>query len=366
MKCNDYLKNFFEKEQVNTGHQFNFDLLKTLALISMIFCHPVYRMGMHIPTYQTDFWYFFADTILGDYIAVAHAFMFAMGVGFIYSKNSDSKSLFIRGIKTYISAYILNFFRYGIYTLLDAISTGDFNNGLLFSILGQDILQFAGLAMMLTALFKKLKLNSIHILLISIVMSAAGSLLYGKAIDNQIIDSVLGSFYYVNESYSCFVLFNWYFIVAAGMLFGTILIRCNNTEKLYKSLLPASIVIMILYIASNVIFGDFWLSSGKNYYAISVIDAIGLLSIDIVLLSVFHFVAAKLTPDRMKFSHFMSSKVNQIYKVHWYIIGFMDCILCFMMEIVFPYWSLYFMGAGVLILTCGIVYLISKVTASKV
>lgn len=42
---------------------------------------------------KEDFLYFLGDSILGDYAFVAHGFMFAMGVGMIYSRKGNQSDL---------------------------------------------------------------------------------------------------------------------------------------------------------------------------------------------------------------------------------------------------------------------------------
>ncbi len=77
-----------EKDEINTSRQYNLDLLKALATISMILCHAVFRLGTHQPDYENDLRFLIGDVFLGEYLAVAHAFMFAMGVGIAFSGNS--------------------------------------------------------------------------------------------------------------------------------------------------------------------------------------------------------------------------------------------------------------------------------------
>ena len=70
--------------QADTGQacrQENLELLKALAIIAMVFCHPVIRLGIRHAGYQQAFPFFVGDVVLGAYLDVAHAFMFAMGVG---------------------------------------------------------------------------------------------------------------------------------------------------------------------------------------------------------------------------------------------------------------------------------------------
>ena len=75
--------NLSTKDEVQTGRQYNLDLLKALAIIAMILCHAVIQLGMHHTGYERDVAYWIGDYFFGDYLAVAHAFMFAMGVGIV-------------------------------------------------------------------------------------------------------------------------------------------------------------------------------------------------------------------------------------------------------------------------------------------
>ena len=102
------------------------DLLKVVAIIGMIICHAVYMLGAHHANYEQDVAYFVGDYIFGSYLAVAHAFMFAMGVGIVYSKKNKPIDLVKRGVCLYVLAFVLNFFRYGIYALIDGLIEGSF------------------------------------------------------------------------------------------------------------------------------------------------------------------------------------------------------------------------------------------------
>ncbi len=81
------LATLLKKDEVQTARQYNLDLLKALAIIAMILCHSIIQLGMHHTGYQQDLAYLIGDYFFGDYLAVAHAFMFAMGVGIVYSQR---------------------------------------------------------------------------------------------------------------------------------------------------------------------------------------------------------------------------------------------------------------------------------------
>lgn len=201
----DWLK----KEETNTSRQYNLDLLKALAIVCMIICHCVAMIGAHHDGYENDFLYWFGDVVLGDYIAVAHAFMFAMGVGFVYTKKNKAVDYIKRGVMIFLLGYVLNFFRYGVFILLYGLMTGEFNSRTLEAFFTSDILQFAGLAMILTGVFKKLRLNTIYVLLIGFVMSVAGSWFVLMDTGNYIVNILLGHFVTTTFEVSAFALFNW-------------------------------------------------------------------------------------------------------------------------------------------------------------
>ena len=83
----------------------------------MILCHCAIRLGEHLPGYEQSICYLLGDYFFGDYLAVAHAFMFAMGVGVVYSRRNSPAELIRRGVRLYILGFVLNFLRYGIYAL---------------------------------------------------------------------------------------------------------------------------------------------------------------------------------------------------------------------------------------------------------
>ena len=336
----DWLK----KEETNTSRQYNLDLLKALAIVCMIICHCVAMIGAHHDGYENDFLYWFGDVVLGDYIAVAHAFMFAMGVGFVYTKKNKAVDYIKRGVMIFLLGYVLNFFRYGVFILLYGLMTGEFNSRTLEAFFTSDILQFAGLAMILTGVFKKLRLNTIYVLLIGFVMSVAGSWFVLMDTGNYIVNILLGHFVTTTFEVSAFALFNWYIFVAMGMLFGEIIRRVNELDGFYKRLLILSGVLSIIYITLTCVFGTFFLTRHNYYYGVSTLEAMGLLSTDLFLLSVFHFLIKKAGSDKFKLLIEMSKNITPIYFIHWCIIGAFDCILCYALEIRFPYYVIYPFG----------------------
>lgn len=331
-----------KNKEVNIGRQYHIDMLKAVSIISMILCHTVMKLAAYRPGFKTEAGYLFGDAVLGCYVGVAHAFMFAMGMGFVFSRKNTATDLVKRGLKIYCGGYLFNFFRFGIYDLLrgSGLTSSAFWN----SIYTQDIFQFAGLAMMLTAFFRKMQLSEPAVFLISIVLSVIGGAVSIVTTGNAVLDRVLASFVTVTGVESHFTLFNWYIFVAVGMVFGQIIKQIKNHVKFYRRMLLAAGVIMAVYIVLTVTHGMFFLTRNHRYYSVSILEAAGYLSIDFFLLSAFYFILKKYGTDRFEPFLIMSRNITVIYVIHWVILGFLDYLFGTLLKVVLSYPLIYLIG----------------------
>ena len=343
-----------QARRADTGRiqrQENLELLKALAIVAMVLCHPVIRLGIRHAGYQQAFPFFFGDVILGVYLGVAHAFMFAMGVGITYTHRSAPKQLMGRGLRLFLLGYALNFCRYGVYALVEGIISGAFEAETLEALFGPDILQFAGLALIATGVFKKMKLHAGHLLGIGLFLSAVGAALPFVDMGNYVLNLFAGQFVYTTWDTSCFPFLHWYLFVAAGMLFGAILHAVQNKERFYRRLMLVSGGIMVAYLAATTVFGALFLCRARNYYALSPLEAAGLMSIDLFLLSAFYFGAQRVDAEKLRVFWEMSRNVTPIYCIHWCILGGIDSVCSYLLEITFPWPTIYGIGLVLLVLS---------------
>ena len=335
----------------SSDRRYELDLLKVVAIIGMIICHAVYMLGAHHESYATDVAYFVGDYIFGSYLAVAHAFMFAMGVGVVFSKKNKPSDLVKRGVFIYLAGFVLNFFRYGIYALLDGLIEGQFPEETVYAFLVQDIFHFAGLALIFTGALKALKLKEWHILLIGVALSMIGAPLAFSFNGHPALNYILGHFVVTTEDDSTFAFLHWYFFVGFGLFFGRLLQETEDKDRLYRILLFVSAPIMILYIVLSCVFGAMFLTKNGWYYAVSLPEAIGLLSIDMTLLSAFYFLTKKLPKEKLSVPVEMSKNLTPIYCAQWCVIGFADSVFCYLLGFVIPYWAEYLFGVALIFLS---------------
>ena len=132
-----------DKNTINIGRQFEFDVAKTCAVFFMIVVH----VFEYTVTYdKSSLWY------LVEFFGCAPSagtFMFSMGLGMVYTRHDSPIEFARRGIKLLIAGYLLNFFRETL--LLIVVNTffeeSSYSGGSLFgTFMFVDILQFAGIA----------------------------------------------------------------------------------------------------------------------------------------------------------------------------------------------------------------------------
>ena len=336
--------NTVKQDEIHTDRQPHLDLLKALSIVCMILCHTVMRLAAHRPGYSTETGYLFGDAVLGCYVGVAHAFMLAMGIGFIFSKKTTPLYLLKRGISIYILGYLFNIFRFGVYALLDYAVKVDYSPDLFHAVFFQDIFQFAGLAMMLTALLMKLKFNEMGILIVGIVLSCIGSVVPDIQTGNAFWDIVIGNFVTSTNVPSHFTFLNWFIFVAVGMIFGKIIRQLKDEDLFYKRLLVGSCIIMTVFILTTAKYGMFFLNRLHRYYAVSILEAVGYLSIDFFLLSLFFFVTRRFETGRLGACITMSRNLTQMYLVHWCMLCFLEYIVCYLLKYILPYPVIYLTG----------------------
>ena len=339
------------------------DVLKACAIIFMIICHAVIRLGTYHDGYESEFGFWFGDVVLGAYLFVAHAFMFAMGYATNLTRNYKPSDYIKRGIKIFIMAYVLNFFRYTVYVLLGSLVMREVLDLALYSFLCQDILHFAGLALIFTGILKSLRLKEIPILIVGITLSILGGLLAFSITGKEAFNYIVGFMLVTDKTWSCFAFFNWYIFVAFGIWFGSAAEKAKDPRKFYRYVLTISFVILVVYLILTFRFGEFFMSKERWYYATSLPESIGYLSIDLTLLC----FARYLPQDNKLIRLFtlMSTNLNKIYIAQWCILGFFESIFVALLGITLTYPAIYVVGIILIPMSILAVQLTNRLTRNK-
>ncbi len=97
--------------------------------------------------------------------------------------------------------------------------------------------------------------------------------------------------------------------------------------------------------------GAFFMSKGREYYAASPVEAVGLLSIDFLFLSLFYFLLQRVGASKFSIAIEMSRNITSIYFIHWIILGFTESVCCYILGIVFDYSFIFAYGAALLVVS---------------
>lgn len=247
------IKTLFSKDRVNSSRQIEWDYVKFIAILIMIFYHSVSYCDL-TQGYDPNI----TLLVLTFLSFLAPSFMVSMGITMNYSRKQAPEDYIRRGIKILLAGLLINI----LYFLSDfGAGLGLYYSGL--SLLSNDILQLAGFTFILVGIFKKLGLNNKHIFLVSVVFAIIGSIFRGYTSDNLYLIQILGQFVgtYGFNVVSAFPLLNWFIVPAGGLLLGDYLIRCEDKNQLYKKL----IIPFILITAIVMIIG---LTTGLGCFAI--------------------------------------------------------------------------------------------------
>lgn len=320
----------FGTEDVNTGRQFEFDFAKAVCVLGMVFIHCFEALSAG--SVEESAAYYLFVTVL-DAVFGAGTFMVCMGMGIAYSWKGEAQKLISRGLSIFLLAYLLNVLRDGIPDLIQiAVGTAG-TEELLISLFCLDILQFAGLALMLFGILKKHGASDRALLAVALVMSAAGSFIRFIDLGHFIADDMAGLFFGTfspvsEDTVATFPLLNWFIVVVAGYLYGMLLRRCTDTERYYRTALPVSAGLLALYLAAAIP-NRIGMMCGKliYYYQMTTPEVLVLLDGAVFATSLYHFISKPMSEGVRNVITQMSANLNTVYLIHWVIIGWLDMLL---------------------------------------
>ena len=324
MKLKDKI---FSNEPINTSRQWELDLARAV----IIFCLALIHVTIECTTEEglcSGIPYLF-DTIIGGPFS-APMYMFVMGVGMCYTRKNTSKDHFIRGAKIFAVGYALNICRFLIPYSIGYFITGDhttYIEPLLYKVLCNDILTFAGLAMMIMALFVKLKLSNIVMLIIATVMCGFGTLLNGvdvvSPLGNIFLGYLIGTEDAAGMVLSDFPILNWLMFPVCGYVFGSVLKRVKNKKLFYLTFSFPALIIAIVYFVLGIYLERGMFGEGQNcYYHMTFSDVLASLCLTVGMIGVYYFIV-KIIPGKVFYVTWsISENITQIYFIHWVLVSF--------------------------------------------
>ena len=341
------VKNCFSSDPVNSGRQREIDIAKGIALIFMTFSHSIEILGWFFdPSISPAVSWHDFDLVIKS---IAPVFLFAMGLSLCYSRKKSASDLFHRGIGMVGLVLLLESFRTVIPSLIEWLIFRDFNSiRYAYQILCVDVLQFASMALLAMALFKKMNLKPWAMLAVSAVLSVIGQLLAGVSTGSTIGDYIVGYLWHSHPT-SYFPLLNWLIVPVMGYAFGTLWKHLKDKSTFFSIITPIGGAISVMYYLSMILLGKWYYFSGENYCGLGIFDAAFMFIVFLTILGAGYYLAGY--KQGFVWLASMGKRVNSVYCIHWTIYALLYLTLrSTVVDNYVPMWAVIPVGILVLLL----------------
>lgn len=317
------MKTIFDKNEVNTGRQIEADLAKAICIIGMVYVHSFEQITPN--NLGDDAFRYILVTVL-DCVFGASTFMFCMGMGIAYS-NPTPRQLLRRGVGLLIVAYVLNIIRGVLPLLFTAWISGDSSclSRIPRELVNLDILNFAGLALILFSLLMRLRKPYVAITVAALALSALGSYFrimdMGSFMFNQVVGLFLGTAAKGQPTVAFFPLSNWFIFVAAGYLFAQLLRRCRDKVAFYWRIAPVMWLIVAVYLMTAIPLGIGMMGEDMNkFYDLTTPEAFICICASIGVFGSYYGLSHIVSERVLKPLTTLSRNINTVYCIHWVLL----------------------------------------------
>ena len=312
------ISNIISSNNVNAKRQAELDIARGLSVLFMVLIHTLqYSTQPSVEHSSIGTIIYF----LGG-VPAAPVFMFLLGVGIVYSKQTNPTYLIKRGFLILLLGYALNAMRDSIPALL----FGWMNNNselmryAVYDFFDVDILQFAGLALMFFGLVKKFTFNNVTVLFLGLCFSLINLFLLKIQVDNFLLFLLTGLLW-GSHQLSEFPFLTWIFYPIAGYFFGQLLIRCLDKTRYYIVVFFGALIILLSSIF--VFSGIFGLNIFDNtrYFHHTLAENIIYTAFVLCWLSVLALSSSYIPIVISQIITRWSQNVLEIYIIQWILIG---------------------------------------------
>ncbi len=356
----------FNWERGHSGRIHGLDVFRGFAMFMML-CHNVllYISASEVAhTLYGNIVYYIADT-------GTPVFMIYLGLYQVYARPVSTRLVIMRGLKLFILGYVLNVLRFLPIYIGVMRGSLDINNfapySLLDLLLKIDILQFAGLILIIIPLLYKYLVRPIYWLLIGAVSFAVSPFLIHVYSGNTYINMIL-DFFWGTSSYVDFPLFPWISYTMVGMVLGVLFLKIKDFDRidLNLALLGGLLFIIgniLVYFQVTRVFLETYISS---YYVVTELEQLILNTGFLMLWQSLYFWLYKLVPNNfiLRTFRFWSRNITTYYFIFWTVVGWISAIYFqnFRQQDV---WETAVANVIVLLLTHVILLFIYRLKASK-
>ena len=343
---------------INTGRQIEVDIAKAQMVLMLPFIHCIIEctsdegLCSGIP-------YLFDSVIGGPFSAPMY--LFAMGIGIVYSRRTTAVLQIRRGLLLIGIFYLSNTCRFLIPYLIGYSISGDteqFIEPLFYRWLGNDVLLFASLAIITIAVLRYFRLSDGALLGTAAVMTLAGTFIGDVDTHSMFGNIFLGYFIGTDDStglvISDFPLLTWLIFPVAGFIFGKILIRVRDKKAFYSMISVPALMIALIYMPIGIYHGWGMFGEGQNcYYHMKIWDVCACICLDIGMIGVWHRMSGLMRKTSVAFLREVSRNITSIYCIHWVFVRTITNVILYIKNgtQILPLWQTMLLSLAILLVT---------------
>ncbi len=258
----------------------------------------------------------------------AGIFLIAMGFSYVISKTQSIQLSIKRAIKLLALGYLMNFLKFIVPAVLDLLPTNFIEaygwtgplsiDQMVYMVLTGDILQLAGVSLLLLSVINVIAKNKFIPLVLAIVMLALTDVVRGIHIGIAGIDYIL-DLLWGGDWNVYFAVFPWFGYILIGMFFGLwFLEKERDQDFIFKMMLYIGIVTTILGGILCEVDYDFHM---RDYFHLGIGGFLYLLGFNLMMFWIGHIIVSKTTHNKFfEFLNYCSKKITSMYIIQWVLI----------------------------------------------
>lgn len=239
------MNRILDQKAVNTSRQREFDYLKGFFMVFIYLVHA-YQSTMSNNDLVLEIVFGFA-TLSG-----AAIFIFVMGMGTVYSKQSEPKTLAKNGIVMIAYQYLSNIAYVAALTLPYLFIRNEladkqaYHDSVMLYLQFINIFFITGIIYLALALAKKCKLSPVGYAVVGLLFAIVAPFIYGRPVDvpvlGYIVKIIIGKDYFI--SFAAIYFLSYAFL---GVSFGYLLQRVKDKKAFYALVMPICAVIALVW-----------------------------------------------------------------------------------------------------------------------
>ena len=349
----------FSDSRTLSGRQRELDAVRGLSVFLMVGAHVMNQFQPVSDGSGGGIIDFIATTVTGAFPGGANCFMMVMGMVMLFSTTATYRHFISRGLMLIVAGFGVEVIKL-IPGLINLWLTGDFvsfypefpqgtqDQLIVITLFWQDILIFAGMAMVFLGIMQRLKVSNIGLLAIVAVMMIANEFLLGMHTGNDAVDIFCGYFWGTTVfddamTTSRYPFFSWILYPVAGYVLAEFMVRTTDKRRFYRNVGLWFLIAIIPLTAAGILTGFFSFEGTPGVaYQTRIIGTLWLTCAGALWIDLWYWIAEKAGDRVLSPLYRWSRNITWIYVLHF-------VVLSVMIQIV---------PAGLSIILCILVFLV--------